>query len=1309
MKPEPGKPEKAVSAKATEVKPAAQHKPAGDAQTVMSSAGKPTAKPMRKRKRAAIICLHSLIHFGSNLLTMLLVLIVVLGALLGSATGRIWLLETLLPEILADTGYRLEFIEPQSQHLGHWEFRGLKLYYDALTLADLEYPAFEFNLNQLLAGRVDVRTLTASKVVIHADRFPDTASQDSNDSGWTVKQLAELPQLRIEQLAIEQFDWVTEASAYPSLKLTGAASTIWGDNRIADADLTVSLLSDHPGSIHLQANLDNNWRGELTLAIREQAGGQLGAALELPGDLNLYAQLICQFAITGQGMEFALQTANIPWQQEQLKAQGNLHVNQDFTAVSEVDLQLLLADRTQRITGYFSPDDMAMQLALNEFPILLTEPWQSWLKGGQASGVAEVTGSLESPLFAGNIHLKSSYQALPLDLQTELTGNLEKLSIREFSGSFGELQLEASGSIDLQRQTLDLVVSKGKTPLRYLHLLEVEPPEGLKLAIDIADTRVWGPMLAPRYSGAAKVKGTYKGQEFTASADLTGDIEKIEANNFRGQSDRFRLTGKGILDWHREQMDLNIDANQLNLRQLAAFELELPNELTGTVSARGRLKGKLSLPDFAGLVSSDLTLADFNLAGSANLNVNEQSIRFEQAAVTLDQLQPKLDRVASITADGQYFFTGQTELDAQFENLPTALLDLLPVQIPYAHKGAISGSVRVHGPLTQPQVEGKLSGSGTFNQQPFDLRIQGQGDSNQVSLDSFQLSLGDADLAIAGLGSREILDLHVKLDNFDSRLLNAFAISSPEFRLNSELTVSGSPAVPLIDGHSDLLLTMIDGGKRSRLDLFTEVSSVGDQGANTQYHLNNRLKYQEAALGSVEMRLPYSTLIGIIEQAQSESLNLQSLSAKFSTSGQFNLDWIRPLVDQELHDIRGRVEWDLDIKDRLSDPTITGYMRLEEGFYRHFISKAKVDDLALKLEFEGKRLSILEGTANDGAEGKLDLAGFVDWHQNTKGTVDLHLTARNVALLRRDEIEGKASGTLQVDGDFKELLVKGDVKVAPFRLMLDLLRDSSIPELKITRKSLQPELNAGMESDSTQIQLPQIRLDVSMVADRQAFILGRGLVAELQGNIKVTGMMDAAEYRGRFGIVRGTFELFGKKFQLVEGDVLFQNDVMSLFIEGKHTASEYDYQVILYGSLENLKIELNTTPTLPQDEAISQLLFGKSVQQITPIQAVRLAQAVRTLSGESGGFDPINTTRELLGVDSLSVDTANTSEGTGVAIGVGKYVTEKVYVELERTPESSKPWKGSIEVELTPKVFLEGTTDEELGSSSIELKWKRDY
>jgi translocation and assembly module TamB len=117
------------------------------------------------------------------------------------------------------------------------------------------------------------------------------------------------------------------------------------------------------------------------------------------------------------------------------------------------------------------------------------------------------------------------------------------------------------------------------------------------------------------------------------------------------------------------------------------------------------------------------------------------------------------------------------------------------------------------------------------------------------------------------------------------------------------------------------------------------------------------------------------------------------------------------------------------------------------------------------------------------------------------------------------------------------------------------------------------------------------------------------------------------------------------------------------------------------------------------------LLFGRNLSSITPIQALQLAQAVRTISGGGGTLDFMSRTRRLLSLDELEV--RQEEEGAGTSIGAGKYVSEDVFIKVERNL-ASEDSRVMVEVGLTPSLNLESDvgTDSRRG---VGLNWKHDY
>jgi translocation and assembly module TamB len=127
---------------------------------------------------------------------------------------------------------------------------------------------------------------------------------------------------------------------------------------------------------------------------------------------------------------------------------------------------------------------------------------------------------------------------------------------------------------------------------------------------------------------------------------------------------------------------------------------------------------------------------------------------------------------------------------------------------------------------------------------------------------------------------------------------------------------------------------------------------------------------------------------------------------------------------------------------------------------------------------------------------------------------------------------------------------------------------------------------------------------------------------------------------------------------------------------------------------------MSSSPTMPQEQILSYVLFNRASTQITAAEGIQVAQAAATLS--SGGSGMLDKLRGRLGLDRLLLGSSQSgnassnlnpasggSNSTGTSVGGGKYVAEGVYVGATQglTPQSSKV---VVEVEVRPHVTVQG-------------------
>jgi autotransporter translocation and assembly factor TamB len=232
------------------------------------------------------------------------------------------------------------------------------------------------------------------------------------------------------------------------------------------------------------------------------------------------------------------------------------------------------------------------------------------------------------------------------------------------------------------------------------------------------------------------------------------------------------------------------------------------------------------------------------------------------------------------------------------------------------------------------------------------------------------------------------------------------------------------------------------------------------------------------------------------------------------------------------------------------------------------------------------------------------------------------------------------------------------------------------------------------------------RLDLQVDMPKRVFVRGRGLDSEWGGSLLVTGTTATPRIQGELRPLRGRYDFAGKIFELRDGSIQFIGEkeidpVLDLSAELK--TSDLTAIIRVTGTARRPEIEMVSIPDLPQDEILSRVLFNKSTGRLSAAEALRLSQAVATLSGGGGGITDF--ARRMLSLDVLQFSGGDDEEeGSAQA---GKYLSDKVYlgVKAGTTAGSST---ATVEIEVTPKIKVEGTVGSS-EKSEIGIKWKRDY
>jgi len=413
------------------------------------------------------------------------------------------------------------------------------------------------------------------------------------------------------------------------------------------------------------------------------------------------------------------------------------------------------------------------------------------------------------------------------------------------------------------------------------------------------------------------------------------------------------------------------------------------------------------------------------------------------------------------------------------------------------------------------------------------------------------------------------------------------------------------------------------------------------------------------------------------------------------------------LPDQSL---TGPIGVAADFTGRVQQPQLRGIVRANSLTYENEQYGTRLTNMRLRGSFTGDRLQVEELTARAG-EGTIRGEGFVSLSSAQGFPVQLALDLDKARLAQGSDLAATATGQLRIINSAAQgAVISGTISLPETRYRI--VRQGSARVAKLTGVRRKPALGrARITGDPDPISgVPSNwKLDVKVVADNQIYVSGMGLDSEWAADIRITGTTGNPRITGGIDLVRGTLGFAGRSFDLEEGRLRFNggsatNPELNLRASGE--AGDVTVNIVVSGTGENPDIAFSSTPSLPQDEVMARILFGNSIGELTPIQAVQLAASLNSLRGGSGGLNPLGVLQSASGIDRLRILGADEETGRGTSLAVGQYISNDVYVEI--ITDTRGFTATQIEISLSKALSVLSQVGS-FGGSNVNVQYRKDY
>lgn len=422
----------------------------------------------------------------------------------------------------------------------------------------------------------------------------------------------------------------------------------------------------------------------------------------------------------------------------------------------------------------------------------------------------------------------------------------------------------------------------------------------------------------------------------------------------------------------------------------------------------------------------------------------------------------------------------------------------------------------------------------------------------------------------------------------------------------------------------------------------------------------------------------------------------KNFNAELDIKTPLNLLSLMPnILDNQLS---GLIQGNIKGSNNLEQPNVNGILQFQNASLSSDKLGINLQRMKGTITAKNSVINISDFIAQDIEQNQLDATGYINILDKYKFA--MMVNTKKFKPIQRDLIDGEYSGTIKLSGDTEGANIQGDLRIGPCEIKIPNKFYNGIPTLNLVE---------AKESNNLQPNSYNIKLDMKAKTNSKVFVRGWGLNTEILGDITIKGDLLEPIVIGKLKSYHGRYEEFGKIFKVKEGVFTFDGPINPSPYLNIITSSDVDnteIRLVLDGPILNPSLHIESSPEMPENRALSLLLFGKKLENISTFQAIQLANSLIKLSGKNNGFDPLGIGRKILKLDDIKIKSDSKNSGKS-SIALGKYITDNVYLEVENG-NYENPAKSKIEIELTPNISVENIIQQD-GANRFILNYKHDY
>ena len=970
-----------------------------------------------------------------------------------------------------------------------------------------------------------------------------------------------------------------------------------------------------------------------------------------------------------------------------------------------------------------------------------------------ATAALQMAGRVQGPVFKGNAHIDADDLALLSGLtgqqiagraamQLAFEGNLDTSTLRttvqgksvgislgqDIANRLlvpettlgGELEYTSGGALVVRNATVANELLKAAFDGR----IDEHAPE-LSGHVAIASLAA----MSPQLSGAAQLDISIAGPASQLRSTLSASGERVMLNGRAVDTPLLRFVGQGPLEQHTGTVKLSariagepldgsaeIAASDRGSFSIARLTLDVAGaKLTGNLAAsRGKLPtgnltfdaqsleriGKATGAPLRGRISGNIALADEADGGAATVDVTADGIvvgdlRVDGARAkgkVADYLSAPLGTIDVSVARVSSGARSSTDL-----NLETRFVrDVARLAGKLRINGGIfnmAGSVHsASEALAIDVTSASYVGGSELPNVRLSAPAQLSYGDGRLALGDIRISVGSGTLRVTGSLGADAVDTRIALQNVPASIVEAVAPGlGVDGTISGNTTVSGALSAPAIDAKIVTKALSTNDMRSQQLpsvDVTTTVTAAAGV-ANVEVRATGRGGLNLSVAGTVAMK-------------GNAALDLNG-------KGEVPLALANVFLAERGTRANGVAKVAAQIAGAATAPRIDGTISVKGAKVSDPGGGLELSAIDVEIDFTQKDITIRNLTATSKMGGSMTGEGSVALNHGTQPSANITIRLAGFKFGNQDPVAGDIDGALTVSGPVRSLVARGDLYIKRMDISVPNQVPQSVASLDIRHINAPAGFGADSRRRDTGDRASHADTGTALALDVHAadriFIRGRGVDAQLGGDVKIRGTSAKPVTDGQFAMSRGRLTIIGRQLDFSRGNIVFTGGLEpSLDMEARADVEGTTVIVTITGPASSPVFKFTSSPELPEDEIVSLLLFNKKLAKLSAPQLVQLASEIDKIGGLSSGPSTLDQMKKSLGIDVLDVSTDAKGNAQATA---GSYINDKTYVGVKQGT-SLGTGRVVIDHNLTKNLKARGEVGSN-GDSKLGLGFEWEY